>query len=278
MQNQSFDSLPLFSLRERTAIVSGVAKAGIGFAIAQILAQAGANVAILYHKNKSAIDAADEIAANYNVKCRAIQVDVTKQPELDATITEIVKQFNGRLDIFVANSGIAWEEVEAIDSSVAHYRQVMSINLDGVYYCARASGKHFRRQAQEKTTISGHPLMDFKSGSFIATASMSGHIVNVPHLQAAYNTSKAGVIHLCKSLAVEWAGFARANTVSPGYIESGLTGDCSEDVKDSLRDKTPMRRIGHPDELKGAYLYLASDASSFTTGADIVVDGGYCLP
>lgn len=184
---------------------------------------------------------------------------MTKQADVDAVITQIVCDYNGRLDIFIANSGIAWDEVCAIDSSIAHYHQVMSTNLDGVYYCARAAGWHFRRQAEDKTTMSGEALNGFKSGSFVATASMSGHIVNVPHLQAAYNTSKAGVIHLCeynllfitklliarlgKSLAVEWAGFARANTVSPGFIDSGLTGDCSDEVKDSLSAKTPMRFV-----------------------------------
>jgi len=85
------------------------------------------------------------------------------------------------------------------------------------------------------------------------------------------------LIHLCKSLAVEWIGFARCNSVSPGYVDSGLTGSAPEDVKEMLSEKTPMRRIGDVHELKGAYIYLASDASSFTTGADIVVDGGYCL-
>lgn len=128
----------------------------------------------------------------------AYQVDVTKQADVDTVIAQIVRDYSGRLDIFVANSGIAWDEVCAIDSSIAHYRQVMSTNLDSVYYCARAAGWHFRRQAEEKTTMSGEVLKDFKSGSFVATASMSGHIVNVPHLQAAYNTSKAGVIHLCE--------------------------------------------------------------------------------
>lgn len=127
----------------------------------------------------------------------AYQVDVTKQADVEAVIAQIVCDYNGRLDIFVANSGMAWDEVCAIDSSIAHYHQVMSTNLDSVYYCARAAGWHFRRQAAEKTTVTGEVLSDFKSGSFVATASMSGHIVNVPHLQAAYNTSKAGVIHLC---------------------------------------------------------------------------------
>jgi NAD(P)-dependent dehydrogenase (short-subunit alcohol dehydrogenase family) len=128
----------------------------------------------------------------------AYQVNITQQQEVEDTINQIVKDFGGRLDVFVANSGIVWSEGAAIDSSISHYRDVLSTNLDGVYYCARAAGQHWRRQVQEKTTVSGEPLTNFKNGSFVATASMSGHIVNVPHLQAAYNISKAGVIHLCK--------------------------------------------------------------------------------
>lgn len=270
--------LSLFSLRGRTAIVSGVAATGIGYAIAEILAEAGADVAVLYNRNTSAIAAADTIARTYLVRCKAYQVDITNEPDVNQVVDQIVTEFNGRLDIFVANSGIAWGEVEALDSTIKHYHEVMSTNLDSVYYCAVAAGRHFRNQLEKQANVNGEKLVaGFKSGSFIATASMSGHIVNVPHLQAAYNTSKAGVIHLCKSLAVEWAAFGRVNTVSPGYIDSGLTGECSTEVKASLGEKAPMRRIGNPDELKGAYLYLASDASSFTTGTDILVDGGYCL-
>lgn len=207
-------ALSLFSLYGKTAIISGVAKSGIGYAIAQILAEAGANVAILYNNNTEAIDGAKEIEKTYGVKCmepvsvfsypadcsagEAYQVDITKAEAVESSIQQIVHEFNGRLDIFVANSGMVWDEGAAIDSSISHYRQVMSTNLDGVYYCAHAAGQHWRRQAQDKTTVTGAPLTDFKGGSFVATASMSGHIVNVPHIQAAYNTSKAGVIHLCE--------------------------------------------------------------------------------
>jgi sorbose reductase len=129
----------------------------------------------------------------------AYQVNITNQEEVEKTVDQVVTDFNGRLDVFVANSGIAWSEGPALDSSVSHYREVLSTNLDGVYYSALAAGKHWRRQAKERTTIHGKELEHFTLGSFIATASMSGHIVNVPHIQAAYNVSKAGVIHLCKS-------------------------------------------------------------------------------
>jgi sorbose reductase len=135
----------------------------------------------------------------FKIQGKAYQVDIAQPEQVEATIDQIVRDFNGRLDIFVANSGMVWSEGAAIDSSVAHYREVLSTNLDGVYYCARVAGQHWRRQAAEKTTVSGEELTGFNGGSFIATASMSGHIVNVPHIQAAYNTSKAGVIHLCKA-------------------------------------------------------------------------------
>ncbi|TEY44991.1 hypothetical protein BOTCAL_0338g00080 [Botryotinia calthae] len=168
-------------------------------------------------------------------------------------------------------------ETSVLDSSIEHYRHVMATNLDSVYFCARAAGAHWRRQAEEQTTITGEKLEGFERASFVATSTMSGHIVNFPHIQTAYNASKAGVIHMCKSLAVEWTDFARANFVSPGFIESGLTVTVSEDIKDSLRAKTPLKRVGTLKELKGVYLFLASDASKFSTGTDVVVDGGYRL-
>jgi sorbose reductase len=109
-----------------------------------------------------------------------------------------VREFNGRLDIFVANSGIVWEDGPILDGPLEKAKNVLAVNLDGTLYCAKAAGQHFRRQKQEGTTIDGKKLEGYTYGSFIATASMSGHIVNVPQLQAAYNASKAGVIHLCK--------------------------------------------------------------------------------
>jgi sorbose reductase len=109
----------------------------------------------------------------------------------------MVRDFNGRLDIFVANSGIPWLQDAALDGDISHYHKVMSTDLDGVFLCARAAGQHWRRQVSEGTTIDGYPLIGFKKGNFIATASISGHIVNIPFKQAPYNAAKAGVIHLC---------------------------------------------------------------------------------
>jgi sorbose reductase len=114
------------------------------------------------------------------------------------SIDKIAEEFNGRLDVFVANSGVPWTKGAAIDGPVEDYKKVVSTDLDGTYYCAIAAGSHFRRQAKEKTDLKGNKI-NFREGSFVATASMSGQIVNIPQLQASYNAAKAGVIHLCKS-------------------------------------------------------------------------------
>ncbi|KAH7152180.1 hypothetical protein B0J13DRAFT_257145 [Dactylonectria estremocensis] len=269
--------LPLFSLKGRTAIVSG-AGAGIGLAVAHALAEAGANVAIWYNSNKQALAEAEKIEQEYGVKCKAYQVDVISPEAVEKSINEIVSEFNGRLDVFVANSGIAWTDGPFLDGPTEMARRVMSVNVDGVMWCARSAGAHFRRQKAEGTTLDGRPLDGFKAGSFIATASISGSIVNVPQLQSVYNASKAAVIHFCKSIAVEWTGFARCNTVSPGYIKTEITHFAAADTREQWKDRTVMGREGEPSELKGAYLYLASDASSYTTGLDMIIDGGYTLP
>lgn len=100
----------------------------------------------------------------------------------------------------MANSGIAWEDGTFIDGPTERARRVMEVNVDGVMWCARSAGAHFRRQKKEGTTLDGKKLENFVAGSFIATASMSGSIVNIPQLQAVYNASKAAVIHFCKPL------------------------------------------------------------------------------
>lgn len=123
-------------------------------------------------------------------------MNVTDAKHVDDSINEIVKEFNGRLDIFVANAGIPWSQGAMLDGQIDHYRKVLATDLDSTYYCARSAGHHWRRQKKEGTDINGKKLEGFTYGSFIATASMSGLIVNIPQLQAAYNAAKAGIIHL----------------------------------------------------------------------------------
>lgn len=129
---------------------------------------------------------------------KAYQVNVTSFDAVKAAVDSIVAEFNGRLDVFVANSGVAWEQGPMLDAGLDHYKKVVTTNLDGTFYCARAAGVHFRRQKKEGTTLDGQKLDNYSYGSFVATASMSGHIANFPQLQTAYNASKSAVIHMCK--------------------------------------------------------------------------------
>ncbi|RDA92360.1 hypothetical protein CP533_4399 [Ophiocordyceps camponoti-saundersi (nom. inval.)] len=267
--------LPLFSLKGRTAIVSG-AGAGIGLGVAQALAEAGANVAIWYNSNKQAVAEAGKIEKEFGIKCKAYQVNVASAEEVARAVDDIVAEFNGRLDIFVANSGTA-SLGSFLDSTVEMSRKVIGVDLEGVMWCAKSAGKHFRRQQEEGKTSDGQPLENYSTGSFIATASVANIVVPSPQETAVYNASKAAVIRFCKSMAVEWKGFARVNTVSPGYVTTGILDFAPPEVRKQWHEKTVMGREGQVAELKGAYLYLASDAASYTTGADLIIDGGVTL-
>lgn len=111
---------------------------------------------------------------------------------------QIVDEFNGRLDIFVANSGIPWMEGNSLDGSAEHYQQVMATNLDGTFFCAIAAGRHWRRQEKEGTNSRGEKMESFQKGSFVATGSVMARVVGRPQMQAPYNVAKAGVVHLCE--------------------------------------------------------------------------------
>lgn len=128
---------------------------------------------------------------------KAYKVQVTNAKEVEEAVNTVVKDFNGRLDVFIANAGIPWTQGPMVDGSLEHYRDVIGVDLDGTFYCARAAAAHWRRQKEEGTDANGNKLTNFTYGSFVATASMSGHIVNFPQLQSAYNAAKSGVIHLC---------------------------------------------------------------------------------
>lgn len=170
----------------------------------------------------------------------AFQVDIFDPSAVQHAVDQQVKAFNGRLDIFVANAGIPWTKGPMVDGDLGHYHDVIKTDLDGTYFCAKAAAGHWRRQKLEGTDIFGRPLLNYTAGSFVATASMSGVIVNIPQLQAAYNAAKAAVIHLCRSLAVEWAQYARANSVSPGYILTEISNFVPQETKEIWKDKIPQ--------------------------------------
>lgn len=202
------------------------------------------------------------MATVYGIKSKFYQIDVTNAEQVKEVVGNIEEEF-GTIDVFVANAGIAWYTGSILndDSTPENWRKVFDVNVNGVFYCAKYAGQIFKKKG---------------SGSFIITASMSAHINNVPNYQTAYNSAKAAVMHMAKGLAVEFAGFARVNSVSPGYTNTLLSAPIPTEQRAKWWGLTPMGREAETDELVGAYLYLASDASSFTNGSDIRVDGGYC--
>ena len=251
--------LDRFSLEGKVAYVTGSAQ-GIGYAFAQGLAQAGADVALADINIDAATTAAARLQEETGRRVRAHHIDVTDPARAGDLVFEVAEDFGG-LDIAFHNAGFAHNQA-AEDLTVENWNRMISLNLSGVFYGTQAAGRY---------------MLTHQGGSIVNTASMSAHVVNVPQPQAHYNASKAGVIQLSKSFAVEWAGRGvRVNTISPGYIGTELLQ--AEDLR-PLRQQweqlTPQRRVGRPDELQGIAVYLASEASSYATGADFVVDGGY---
>ncbi|MGG6311837.1 SDR family oxidoreductase [Paenibacillus macerans] len=240
--------------------VTGGAR-GIGKSVATAFAEAGADVAIVDLDIEEANKTAEELVKNHKIKALAIQADVTKPEEVDAMIREVLRVF-GRLDVAFCNAGICMN-IPAEEMTYDQWKKVIEINLTGVFLTAQAAGKVMLKQG---------------GGSIINTASMSGHIVNVPQPQCSYNASKAGVIQLTKSLAVEWATRnVRVNSISPGYIGTELTlnSPSLRPLIEQWNNMAPLKRMGKPEELQSICVYLAGDTSSFTTGADFVIDGAF---
>lgn len=255
------DSLKeLLSLKGKVVIVTGASgPTGIGTEAARGCAEMGADVAITYSSRaEGGIKNSKELGEKYGVKSKAYKCNVGSYEEVETLVADVLKDF-GRVDVFIANAGRT-ADAGILDSSVQAWNEVINTDLTGTFNCARAVGLHFREQ---------------KKGSLIITASMSGHIANFPQEQTSYNVAKAGCIHLTKSLANEWRDFARVNCISPGYIDTGLSDFVDQKVQKMWHEMIPLGRDAKAKELKGAYVYLASDASSYTTGADIVIDGGY---
>lgn len=249
-----------FRLDGKSAFVTGGAR-GIGKSVATAFAEAGADVAIVDVDIATAEATAAEIAAATGRRMTAIACDVTDPEQVDRMVDEVVKTY-GKLDVAFCNAGICINEA-AENMTYAQWSRVININLTGVFLTAQAAGRQMLRQG---------------GGSIINTASMSAHIVNVPQPQCAYNASKAGVIQLTKSLAVEWAARnVRVNCISPGYIGTDLTLSSPSLVPliEQWNRMSPIHRLGKPEELQAICVYLASDASPFTTGGDFVVDGAF---
>lgn len=264
--NKKKPFLDLFSQKNKLVVITG-ASGAIGGAICEGFASAGADLCLLDYQYDPKLE--QQLMEEYNIKAKAYQVDITDADEVRRCINSIREDFQGRdIDSFIANAGIAWTAGSILNEAATPetWKRVMDVNVQGTYHCSKYIAEVFKSQ--------GH-------GSLVLTASMSSYISNVPNYQTCYNASKAAVRHMAKGFAVEFAhltkpaGKIRCNSVSPGYTDTILSSFVPVEQRAQWWGLTPVGREALPQEMVGAYLYLASDAASFTNGADIVVDGGY---
>ena len=248
--------LPSMSLEGKTALVTGAGR-GIGKAVALSLGAAGANV-VAVSRTKEQVDEVVEELRSHGIKGLALKVDVTVLDDLQKMVDQSVEAFGG-IDILVNNAGVTRKK-PAEDVTEEDWDFVLNTNLKGMFFCAQAVGKQMIKQ---------------RSGSIINMASV-GSKVAISH-SIGYCASKGGLLQITKVLAVEWTKYnIRVNAVGPAYIETPLLEFIKEmpELYGKITGRTPMGRMGKVEEVIGAVLYLASDASSYTTGETIFVDGG----
>ncbi|MBI1999648.1 MAG: SDR family oxidoreductase [candidate division NC10 bacterium] len=254
--------LDRFSLVGKTAVVTGAGK-GLGQGMALALAEAGADVAIVELDMPAAEETAAEIRKRGR-KALTIKADVTIPDEVATIVANVVQEWR-RLDILVNNAGYA-QPLSALDMPVQDWDRLLAVDLKGVFLCSKAA-------APQMITQGG--------GKIINISSMSAFHVNRDADYSHYNAAKAGVVMLTKSLAVEWARHRiTVNSISPGYFRT--PGNAARSDNPAIRairvDQGVIKRYGQAyEDLGGTVVYLASDASNFTTGCNLVVDGGYSL-
>ncbi len=183
---------------------------------------------------KKAKAIADGLAEKHGVKVRTYQADVADSDSINKSLAAILKDF-GHIHVVIANAGIG-THLSCLDIPVEIFLREQAVNFHGAFFTAQSAGRIFKQQG---------------FGNLIFTASMSGSIVNLPQSQASYNSSKAAVIHLAKSLAVEWMDFARVNCVSPGYFYTDMVTTLDPTLTDAWKGFSPAQRFGNVGELKG---------------------------
>jgi NAD(P)-dependent dehydrogenase (short-subunit alcohol dehydrogenase family) len=248
------DALSRFSVPGNVAVVTG-GGSGIGRAACDVLAAAGAKVAVLDVNRDSAGQVAEAIGGT------AYAVDVTDESALEATFAEIADS-HGRLDILVNNAGIAVRG-PATTLSLDDWNRVVAVNLTGMFLAARLAARHMERFGNGGAVVNTASIMGLSGGLY-------------PNV--AYQTTKGGVVNMTRALALEWAALRiRVNAVAPTYVRTALTAGLLQnpDVMATITAATPLGRLAEPDEIAAAILFLASPAAAMITGSILPVDGGY---
>jgi len=248
----------LFDLSGRVSVVTGGAT-GLGLQIATAFAEAGSNVVICSRKLENCEQAAGEIV-KLGVKTLALACDVTKADQVEQMKDAVMQKF-GRVDALVNNAGRAWAAPPE-DMPLERWQQVMDLNVTGAFLCAQALGRE---------------MIKARRGKIINIASIAGLIGRNPkaYNSIAYGTSKGALVNFTRDLAVKWASHnIQVNCICPGFFVTPLNQKLYEKNRESIDREIPLGRTGGPDDLKGIAVLLASDASSFITGAIIPVDGG----
>lgn len=250
--------MAIFSFEGEVAVVTGAAS-GIGRATAQALSAAGAAVALLDLPG-TALEAAGQSLQDAGAQVLTVGVDVTDEAQVDSAIAEVEVRL-GPLTLAVNAAGVA-EAVPALDLDASRFSRMLDINVTGVFLCSRAEARR---------------MIPRRRGAIVNLASISGHVSHDEMKQSHYNTSKAAVAHLTRSLATEWAPHGlRVNSVSPGFTLTPMNHRPEvADLREALSRKIPLARFANTEEVIAPILFLLSSAASYCTAADFVVDGGY---
>lgn len=240
------------------ALITGGAR-GCGLAFAQGLAEAGADIAVFDVISPSPA-VADQLRTNYGVQAKFYTVDVTSLSDLVTGFAAFEADFGGKLDIVVACAGVN-KNVEFLDTSEADFDRLFGVNCKGLYFTAQLAAKQMITNGT-------------KVGSIILVASMASYIAIRSQRSSAYCGTKGAVKAMVAPMAAEMNQYGiRVNSISPGYVRTEMTAPFPH-LLEGWKDEVMLGRVAEPEDIKGACVFLASDASSYCTGSDIVVDGG----
>lgn len=260
--------LDRFRLDNQIAMVTGAAS-GIGTAFAETVAELGAAVALVDIDERGARELAQKLEDLHGCRTLVLSVDVTRAGDVEAAVSRVVSEL-GDLDVVFANAGIAEQFSPIAEYQDSEWERVISVNLTGVYLTDKAAAKHMIRQ---------------RKGRIINTASIYGLVADFGLGAIGYTAAKGGVVNLTRTLAVQLAPFnVRVNAIAPAFIRTNIAGGLLKaepttsevrQIHEEIVRRTPLGRMGEPDDLKGIAAFLASDASAYCTGYTYAVDGGW---